>query len=237
VDFMVYACSRYYVVKGKRLRIMGNPGPQLATGIDWTTILNSVSNIMYQVECQESSKTPEEIAYECGFEVKTSYYDDLGEGTFLKGWWKPTVNGEMSWLPLPSQVLKIGKVQREPRLFSANKRDAREGVDMLSHAIASSFQTIPRDYPILGPYIATLEKLGVKNQSVLSASEDGWYKPQTTAVSVDWQVCADYMCSRYSVTINDIIRVEKLIRSVRKLPALLIDPVFIALARDYGVEL
>lgn len=230
IDLMIAICGMPYAAKGKRLRIIGAVGAQLATGIDWTTVINSMSNLCYWLEVfLEEIDDPVTVARKMGLTIKYKETFDVHQVTFLKGWWQYDQEEKLCWYPLPSQVLKIGKTLREPRLFSRSRKDAKEGIKNLSYAIASSFPNIPEEYPILGPFIASLRRLGKENASVVSASEDGWYKPQVESVSVNRTSAMVSICTRYGLSVVDVERVEHTIGNIKALPAFISDPVFLAL--------
>jgi len=236
VDLVLAICGMKYKAKGKRLLVEGDAGPELATGIDWTTVINSMSDLCFWFEVfARPSEAPVAIASSLGFELKFNQGWSVYSLTFLKGWWQQDACSSICWYPLPSQVLKLGKTLRPLRLFSAGKKNYTEGVATLAYAIAASMPGVPRDYPILGPFLSTLCRLGKETNRVVSASEDGWYKPQVSAVSVNRRMAIEAICERYDLTEEDIVRVEGLIGRVRALPAFLSDPVFLALsARDYA---
>ncbi len=80
-----------------------------------------------------------------------------------------------------------------------------------------------------------LERCGKKTNCTVSASEDGWYKPQVACVSIDRGLAAAQVHIRYGVSWDDVLRVEALMDSVSSLPVFLEDPVFLALAaKDYS---
>jgi len=235
IDLILWVCSMPYRARGKRVKVKGKAGCQLATGIDWTTVINSMSNLCFWLEVFASGEDPEKVAYRMGFELKFRAMPDIHGVTFLKGWWIRDTAFNLCWYPLPSQVVKLGKTHRPLKLFSAGKKNYAEGVASLAYALARSMATVPIEYPILGPFLSKLSELGKETSFSVSASEDGWFKPQVHAVSVCRSQAISMMCERYELTEQDILRSEKLIGRVTSLPAFLCDPVFLALSRrDYA---
>jgi hypothetical protein len=167
----------------------------------------------------------EAFATRLGLKVKLQCRAQPQLCTFLKGWWQPLAAGGVGWFPLPSQVVKLGKVMRHPRLFS-EKKDVVDGVLKAAWAIAQSMPTIPWDYPILGPFLAMLKRNGRETRSVLSASEDGWYKPSCTGLSINRAFVMDSIQCRYGLEVEDIQGVESMMDEVRALPVFLNHVVF-----------
>jgi hypothetical protein len=224
IDLMLLACSMPYRVKYKDLKVEGSAGYQLATGIDWTTVINSMSSLVFCMFLLKLDGVAEEVAFDLGMKIKMVHSIGVENVTFLKGSWIPDLAGDLCWFPFPSQCLKLGKVLREPRLFSKNRKSTMEGVRVVAHGIFSSMKSVPRNYPILGAFLACLQRLGTVTNSVVSASEDGWYKPSVVSVSIDRGYALSFVARRYDLSIVDIMRVEALFDAVTALPAFVYDP-------------
>jgi hypothetical protein len=226
IDLYVHVCGMPYKAVGDRLRVKGNVGAQLATGIDYTTVCNSLTTIMFWLLAYSKPDTdPVLVAETLGLSLKLKTSAYAGDCTFLKGWWQPGVDGGVFWYPLPSQVIKLGKVMREPRLFSRFK-GKHDGVRVAAWAIAQSMPSLPENYPVLGPFLAMLRRNGKEGTAVVSASEDGWYKPQTSGVAVDRRSVMQAMTARYDLDEGDIIDCEELLNCVDGLPVFVSHKVF-----------
>jgi hypothetical protein len=225
IDLMLLACSMPYRVKYKNLRVEGSAGFQLATGIDWTTVINSMSSLIFCMFLLKTDGVAEEVAFDLGMKIKMVHSVGIEDVTFLKGSWIPDLCGDLCWFPFPSQCLKLGKVLREPRLFSKNRKDTMEGVRVVAYGIYSSMKSVPPNYPILGAFLACLKRLGAVSNCAISASEDGWYKPQIVSASINRRSALTFVARRYDLSISDVIRVEELFDSVKALPAFVYDPV------------
>jgi hypothetical protein len=226
IDLMLLACSMPYRVKYKNLRVEGSAGYQLATGIDWTTVINSMSSLIFCMFLLKLDAVAEQVAYDLGMKIKMVHSIGVENVTFLKGSWIPDLTGALCWFPFPSQCLKLGKVLREPRLFSKNRKSSMDGVRVVAHGIYSSMKNVPQNYPILGAFLDCLQRFGTVTNSIVSASEDGWYKPSVFSVSIDRGSALSFVARRYDLSIAEIIRVENLLNSITALPAFVYDPVF-----------
>jgi len=238
-DFVMEICSMPYKLVGDAFKITGENGYQLATGVDLTNLINGVPNLSNNIQLRllpvRATNFVETAGASMGFKMTSSLEQHISNVTFLKGWWQLSKDGmSRTWVPLVSAVCKIGKTERPARLFSSTKKNAVEGLHMFAYAMARSMGTIPRDYPILGAALSAYDRLGLETRTVVSASEDAWFKP-TVEGSVDRNEAIKSIVTRYGITQDDILRVESLYRSVDRLPALLVDDVFIRLAEvDYG---
>jgi hypothetical protein len=203
--------------------IRGEAPPQMATGISITTVANSLTHIaafLHAVQGDYVSRMAE-----LGFTVKVEKHRDIGMATFLRGWWRRDATGLLRWYPLPSAVLKLGKVRR------MRKTDT---YPELSAALAYSYGPVPRDYPILGEFIwrMTVRKT---TRRLFEESVDQ-HKPVLTGGTIDREEALWAFETRYGLSLVDIQRMEALISSA-PLPGLLHDPGFYVLrAVDYGME-
>jgi hypothetical protein len=225
ISWCLELCKMDYKAFGKLIKIAGSVGYQLPTGLDLTTVLNSITTISWNVRKRLNSLQGSAAAYDLGLKLKEQAHARLEDATFLKGWFiAAREHAGVVWAPLPSQVLKISKTLRDPRLFSP-VREHVDGLKKFAYAMGRSMGTIPRDYPILGPFLAMYDRLGSKTSMVVSASEDQWFKP-TLFGSVDRASAAKSICYRYDITYTDIERVEALFAKIEQLPCLMADPVF-----------
>jgi hypothetical protein len=168
--------------------------------------------------------------------------------TFLKGWWFYDSMIELSvWLPLPSMVIKLGKVLKPPSTLYPKSSDPLGNV---AYNIAMSFQHVPDWYPVLGTFLAKLKVLATKTDVIKSDDviEGFQYKTKVTNEFsgeafpnkfitkvnpwrfVDRQDFAQRhklnrdnvlsaMCVRYDTTVHEIEDCEATIRCVHFLPA------------------
>jgi hypothetical protein len=108
----------------------------------------------------------EKVAQNLGFTLKCKSFEegDMQQATFLKGMWfrgaeASSRNGsDYVWLPLPSTTIKIGKLLKSPNVLAPRDPDP---ISTCARMIANSYPYVPRNYPILGPF---LEKMKYLNQ-------------------------------------------------------------------------
>jgi len=235
VDLFLEICAMGYVARGKRLFMRGKTGAQLATGIDFTTAINTLTTLCFLLWVYfNDGFDPEATATRLGLKLKLKQHCEPRFATFLKGWWLPRLGGGVSWYPLPSQVVKLGKSMRNPRLYSQS-HDDYDGVLVAAWALAKSMPNLPRDYPLLGPFVSMLERCGRESKIVLSSSEDGWYKPNCASGPIDRVYALETVCSRYDVTSDEVAECEAMMHEVKRLPVFLSHRVFLQLSNvDYN---
>lgn len=241
-------CSRIrYKIKYERLEMTGEAGTQLPTGFMCTTSLSSVDCIFMYVRWLARIQVRPTIALaevgeELGFTVKDQRRDDPHQVTFLKGWWAVhKVTRDPLWMPLPSAVLKLGKVLRPPReiayVVTNGKRvqpPMEVAIAQVAYAIAMSYGNVSDDYPILGSFLKKLRRLGVaraggqvhRTIGFNAVWESNWYKTRVDVGLIDSKITIQAVCERYGFTPDDLFRVEELIGKVNTLPAYIEDPVF-----------
>jgi hypothetical protein len=232
-DLLEVVQMPYKVVK-KELRMSGECGVQMPTGISWTTDMNTISSAQMYSMMIRDRKNPEEVASALGFTIKYHPFDDVHSLTFLRGWWCDSDHG-MVWMPLPSAVLKAGKVMRPPReIYPSESQES--SVQMTANAIASSYGHIPPEYPIFGPFVQTLLRLGRECYVHGKDIGEGWYRIRVDAGTViSRKRFLQMIEKRYDITERDVLEVEALIRAVDSLPAIVYHWTFARLgAVDYG---
>jgi hypothetical protein len=217
--------------------------PMQATGIATTYVLNSIvmasawffvlRKIQKQAWTQFNMQPLTTLCVEfkdLGLDMKMQVYNDWRSVSFLKGMWYETP--EPVWGPLPSRILKMGKSLRDPRtLYRITAM--REAGDNFLKDVASSYSVFLQ-VPILRAFVQRYTGNVVRPHSSArvsqySTSSSGQYRylklDEKSMVSV---------CNRYSLTINDIRRVEQLILNSEAF-TFLHDPAFQLLAaRDYA---
>jgi len=164
-----FGCESKYKVRARygnvTLQLCADAGVQMPSGDPLTTYGNSDHNIDEGhglIRAAGSGKTIPEVSLEYGFVMKHRVFYEPSQGTFLKGWWVTLENGSPFWLPLPSMVLKIGKVLKDPCQI-AKVKDVNLAYRMCLYALARSPGVIPFSYPILGPFIKKMLELGVES--------------------------------------------------------------------------
>lgn len=235
VQDFIKSCAQPYVAAFQRVVIRGDPGYQLPTGSDWTTVDNtnavlSMCLLIATTILLDPTTKPEiicaNVANDMGFKLKAQMHDHVCHATFLKGLFLPDRDGKLCWFNLPSIVAKIGKIQKDPAQLG--------GLKQLSRAMALGMGAVPRDFPILGSAVAAMYRCGQHTTKIITAAEDGWYKATPTSNGIDRSMALEIVCRRYGISAMDIRRVEHLYDSITDVPAFVIDPVLnILTARDY----
>jgi hypothetical protein len=169
--------------------------------------------------------------------------------TFIKGWWKLDIENKWHWMPLPSQVIKIGKTMTDPVISTSVTRrggkvrfDIEEATAQVAYSVFQSHANIDREYPVLGGFINVMRRLGRVPHTMSDLTELPGEKHHRIhfgkfAALDQHMLCEDYQ-DRYGLVSSDFERLEKLYDEVHTLPCLLIDPVFDRLCdTDYGSDI
>jgi hypothetical protein len=240
-DIAYEACSSGYTSRKKRFFARGECGTQMPTGITTTTTYNSVATLtMWLFWLINPELSVEEAGAALGFKVKFQSSFSLSQVTFLKGWWLRTVEGPVVWYPLPSACVKLGKMINDPLAVTAFKRRGKrmyrsneEAVAMCAHALSSSYQCIPEGYPIFGPFLGVLRRLGSASPTALKRLEES-LKPISTGGTLIPQEAENAIMFRYGISLEEIIDVTRLLSQITSLPAYVEHIVFDKLASvDY----
>lgn len=233
---MAYAaCAEGYTIRKGRMTVKGYGGVQMPTGVTTTTTFNSLSTLgsfVYFVMNRSRYATMAESGKDLGFTVKYFAHDSLATATFLKGWWQKDVEGKNQWMPLPSAVVKLGKVLNDPVKITKVVRRGKKcylspevAVRVCATALASSYGSVDPSYPVFGAFLEMLKRLGTRMNKPLASLQESW-KPQLTGIPVNRESVLEAMEIRYGVTPEEVASVEELLRRVKSLPAYIEHPVF-----------
>lgn len=222
------------ITKDIKIRIVFVSGWQRRSGDGATTWgnsgINSKSGNHYVHNM--GRKTFTECCAELGLDLKFKLHSDPGKVTFLKGWFCVDTDGAYHWLPLPSMILKLGKLLRHPSdIFPGVPVD--EAYRKALYAMASSPGYIPFEYPLLGPFIAMMKRVGIENDIVLEHKK---HRISVNYFSTPLNVedMTSKICERYDLEPYEIDDFHLLLDSVVSLPVLLVSPVTEKLGSDYA---
>lgn len=206
---------------------------QMRTGVATTSILGSFHSIeayvYWLMMCSEGAPYSMTQAMSDLFltaKLKTS--ETLEECTFLKGFFW-SAGGESDWAVLPSTVLKVGKLMKDPRsLFHGEQPDVYAAA---LDAVCSSIQ-VSEDYPILGAFVQMAKRLRADRADAVPAPrvhlsafmEDHQYKLRTA--SAPREVVLAFMHHRYGISEEEVCECEALLSQVERLPVLICHPAF-----------
>jgi len=240
VDMIVEQCSKPYKIKIKNeILIEGRTETQMPTGLSMTTTINSHNTISYLCKMLREDITPEEMAAKVGFTVKTRRLHNLTHVTFLKGWWQLVeavntrtqrdVGSPFRWVPLPSAMIKLGKILKDPEVIT--KRKGYEAIQICANAIASSYGQLDETYPLLGPFLVKMRgSLRLDSLPQMDDLVESWdYKPHAKINGLDRESLLSAIEFRYNLKPDDVDRVESLIRGAGRLPVYIADRAMLVL--------
>jgi hypothetical protein len=220
--------------KDLTLKIKLKTQPQMGSGSDATTYGNSDHNIdngYYAVEQSGSNRTLSDLSLDLGFVLKTRVHRNICQGTFLKGWWQRTANSYF-WLPLPSAVLKLGKVMDLPTKIAKDK-DQQRAMKLCLYALASSPGVIPLEYPILGPFIGKMLELGLASKLEINHRYKHMKVPKITEPLIVSEILTN-INYRYGITPEEIEDFTLQLQNIHTLPIMFTHVIFEKLIYDYA---
>jgi hypothetical protein len=187
--------------------------PQCATGGPDTTLGNTVLNItsvLYSLRSEQMYKLAGEQSL-LGFTSKIKFGESSIGMTFLKGWWVPLEDHssglEYAWLPLPSQVIKLGKIMTHPEKIFPNL-SADEAWRSAAKAMAAGLRHVPREYPILGALLLRYDHL-IKYQVDPLPQEAHKVLIDLPDVKLDLGLCLDAIEFRYGLDRHTVYCMEQ----------------------------
>ncbi len=207
--------------KEYHVKMSFDSGYQQATGHPTTTCGNSDHNIDFRTYCileRANNKNTTQLALEMGFLLKSRTYDNPYYGTFLKGWWVPTLGGPAHWLPLPSAFLKIGKLLKDPRLIAKNS-DWQTAYGLCAYALASSYGSVPYEYPILGPVLKKMQFLGIPSDLILEHNRFKRMKVSPFVEELDLIMLYNMLEYRYGISQDEIIDFHLYVEAIERFPS------------------
>jgi hypothetical protein len=242
IEILEDQCKNKYAVTKENMSVKGDGGFQLPTGTTFTSFCNtntSLGGSAYALnKCDLKGKCPDlqELFAECGLDLKFIKRETFSEVTFLKGWWIPDIHGRYHWLPSPGQAIKIGKVLSNPvttttvtRRGKTVRLAAEEAVKVVAWAIYKGYANLEPTYPILGPFVQVLKRLGKPSTGAneVEGISEKYNRVELKEIpKLDDTVLNYVMEARYGITAVDQIKLQQTLDSVLSLPALVVDPTF-----------
>jgi len=234
-DVLVYLSESFSATpkyKNRKLEIKYScPMPvQRATGGPDTTCGNSFVNMISVVDSLVEShfENLEQDQRQLGLLPKLKIFHDIGSATFLKGWW---VNGK--WLPLPSQVLKLGKLLTNPTVIF-KKTSKLTAWAKIAKAMALGVGSVPDTYPILGPLLKRYKTLTTLDVEAYREREHKVFIDPTPFEEDDREQAISMIMQRYLCERVDIVQLE-IIYETAPFPSVIFHPLLKRLGdTDYG---
>jgi len=239
-------CRKYeYAAARGELLIRGDHGVQMPTGATDTTTGNTTVNLcvflIASLDLLEAAPADWESELRAGYvrfglDIKCEFSDRLGNVLFLRGaFFCDSVPG---WFPAPSTILiKCGKVLTNPCKITGLD-DSAVATARVAAALALNLN-FPSWWPLAGAFCDVLRRCGSNGSEVAASAviESYDYKlryaipdgSEGAMIDAVLGFCAD----RYGWSANDVADLERLIRSVNVLPAVIHDDRFLGMMADY----
>lgn len=145
--------------------------------------------------------------------------------TFLKGSFFSNCtnfgNTTFTWLPLPSQAIKLGKLLNDPcEIYKGDP--PRIAWRKAAYALAQGVGTIPENYPILGDLMKFYRSKGIENDLKLKENQ---YRLEVDcqAEELDVEEFHSFLWDRYGISPEETDLLKEQLRALEKvdLPILL----------------
>lgn len=241
-----YISSSKYEEKSLNYKARISMPVQRATGGPDTTIGNTINNMLSIIHSLHRVETLEDIPRmqkEMGFQSKFFMDNELMGKTFLKGGFFLKKDQEnFTWLPLPSQILKIGKIMTDPKLIFKHVGEKQARV-LAAVGMAKGLGTVPINYPILGPFINMYLKIGFltfgDTDHLFTSENLRFFKDEhkmqlTENNQIDIDYAYGFMLARYGLERQEIEEFHELLHGIRDLPVVINHPINQALEIDYA---
>jgi len=222
--------------------------PQRDTGGADTSLGNSINNIVASAWVVANLLNVGDVDewksryLLMGFSAKMRLFDTVFEPTFLKGkWWLAADGYRLHWAQLPSQILKFGKVMNSPA-FIGKTKDRYVQYQRVAFVISKGLHMIP-NVPILHDFLEvysamagdTWEDAEVATARWLRHERSPYYPLRKIPVVLDSAQALLDIQSRYNLDLQDIVGMQRVLRSIKSLPAYVSHPSFITLMMtDYA---
>jgi hypothetical protein len=215
--------------------------PQRFSGAQDTTLGNSILNICSVIYCLIQNHSPILNAQvNLGFVAKmveTETTNFVTISTFLKGWFVPSrLNDDCVWLPLPSQLVKLGVIKTDPSKIYTDE-SSHTAYCMAAKAMASSFKCVPDEYPLLGYLILKYKSLTdqeVSSDKTLLLNQFKSEIYNSNARHIDVEENRNMVFLRYGLSELQQLEMEKLLLET-SFPSLVGHDGFLRLTEvDYG---
>jgi hypothetical protein len=220
-------CEGKYHARMGPVHVAGYREPMQATGSADTTVWNSLQNVIAGMTCLTRYGEYTVESFAClGLEIKISIRKTFWGCDFLKGWWVPDIRGMPVWMPLPSMCLKLGKMIRDPY-------EIYGGYGGYCYALSCNI-VVDEQYPILGPFMATIRRFAVQGRSGDIEFENPYKILPKAPYEVDRESVLGLVCERYELSLTQICEAEQLLASVVHMPVVVCSRAFIAMREaDY----
>lgn len=180
---------------------------------------------------------------ELGFQSKFLMDNSLLGKTFLKGAFFLMKNQEeFKWLPLPSQILKVGKIMTDPAIIFKHVKEEQARV-LGAVGMAKGLGTVPPNYPILGPFLEMYLRIGYRmfgntdeyfDEDNIRYFKDDHKMQITERFLIDLDYAYSFMLARYDLSREEIEDFHSICRGVTHLPVVINHPVLTRLEVDYA---
>jgi hypothetical protein len=174
-----------------------------------------------------------------GFTCKTKIFDEITEGSFLKGSWWPLTRHEegfrYAWAPLISNILKLGKVLRDP-CGCLKEKDPKVATLAMAKVLSLGTAWFPR-LPLVRAFYQTLTTLTEATPRPKMTLTELYpyslkYQPPLqlyNTLSFDMDEAYLIIEKRYGLTLEHINEIEYMFSQVHSLPAIVAHPGLIRL--------
>jgi len=195
------------------------------TGGPNTTLGNTIIMIMSWIYVLSHNLPPKEGFAKLGFDMKFKFHYEPTAPTFLKGMWYECTDGLLRWGPLPSRILKAGKLLTDPRTLYPY-RSYYASCEQFLNDLACQY-AVGLQVPVMRAFVKRY--LQRPRERVVN-----WGDRFAPRLTHNFNVTLESSAHRYGLTVEDLLVVEGLI-AVSDPGTFLCHPAFMAMAlKDYN---
>lgn len=229
-------------------KVRGDASELFPTGIVLTTVNNNDDNMranLYafhrMVEGIPDAEAFARVKTDLGFTVKVNPRS-IHAVDFLKCLFLQDQMGHYVMLNLPSQIVKAAKSTVDPlHVFRKVTKDPETAWKLWAGVVSMTWANIPRSYPVFGAFLSVCDSFGsaLPNPGAYANVVVEGLEYKTLGFcpgdSLDMEYTIVALCDRYSITPDELLGCDAMIRGIKALPVYLAHPVLERMMRvDYA---
>jgi len=232
-----FKLGQWRISRAKRpIRDTGGPNTSVGNSINtagaWCNVICSLHRPDTPIELLYGERSIADMFDWLGLDAKLRVSTGPMGPTFLKGMWWKTVAGspfDYTWAPLPSRVLKVGKILEDPRR-TEHIADLRDAAAHFLAGLANTYEQFAQ-VPILSAFVTRYKRANVTQNY---AERRFKTQPGKVVCVLDRSSALSQTANHYDCSVNDVLEMEQ--QFTESVPfCMLRHPGYILMAkRDYA---
>jgi hypothetical protein len=187
-------------------KVTGTMPFQFSTGLGLTTVGNSVTNALALLDVGSRPVGERATSFaRLGLVAKENQFQTPAGMDFLKGWYVPADTGGYTYQPLPSRVLKLGKISKDPcALTRRPQSEWRQAAKEVAHALHQGHPGVTRNMPFFGDLLELYRRVGMEGRMRIERNQVIENAEYSVTDGTHREVCMEtwhtLMAARYDIT-------------------------------------